>query len=164
MDYYQAVVSEYLAADRALFINTECCIQLNEGGNPDTSGPHWYADAVVCDFRDSTIFLCEISYSQSLAPLVKRLSAWAQSWDLLHLALVRDCRLPAHWPVRPWLFVPEKLIPLLLKRLKIVSAVEEPPFVPRITPLEMVQPWLYKSWNRVGEGDKPTSIPLAMQY
>lgn len=47
MNYYESVVVDYLRADRALFVNTECCIQLNESDNPDTSGPHWYCDAVV---------------------------------------------------------------------------------------------------------------------
>jgi len=45
MDYYQGVVLDYLRADRAIFINAECCIQLNEAHNPDSSGPHWYCDA-----------------------------------------------------------------------------------------------------------------------
>jgi hypothetical protein len=29
MDYYQGVVVEYLRADRSVFVNTECCIELN---------------------------------------------------------------------------------------------------------------------------------------
>lgn len=40
MDYFEGVVFEFLRADRTLFINTQCCIQLNPGDNPDTSGPH----------------------------------------------------------------------------------------------------------------------------
>jgi hypothetical protein len=42
MDYFQGVVTDYLRANRATFVNTECCIQLNPGPNPDTGGPHWY--------------------------------------------------------------------------------------------------------------------------
>ena len=41
MDHFEGVVLDYLRADRALFVNSQCCIQLNEGANPDTSGPHW---------------------------------------------------------------------------------------------------------------------------
>ena len=67
MDYYESIAVNYLRADRALFVNTECCVQLNQSDNPDGSGPHWYCDAVVCDFRKSGIFLCEISYSAQLA-------------------------------------------------------------------------------------------------
>jgi hypothetical protein len=35
--------------------------------------------------------------------------------------------------------------------------------VPRITTLEMVQPWKFRSWNRIGEAAKPASIPAEMQ-
>jgi hypothetical protein len=76
MDYYESVVVHYLRADRALFVNTECCIQLNQSKNPDSSGPHWYCDAVACDFRKSLIFLCEISYGAQLSDLTKRLKEW----------------------------------------------------------------------------------------
>jgi hypothetical protein len=59
MNYYESVVMDYLRSDRAIFVNAECCIQLNQADNPDTSGPHWCCDAVVSDFRGCCIFLCE---------------------------------------------------------------------------------------------------------
>jgi len=59
MDYYQGVVIEYLRANRARFVNTECLIQLEAGDNPDR-GTHWYCDAVTIDLRESAVFLCEI--------------------------------------------------------------------------------------------------------
>jgi hypothetical protein len=31
---------DYLPADRAVFVNTEFCIQINQAANPDNSGPH----------------------------------------------------------------------------------------------------------------------------
>jgi hypothetical protein len=161
VDFYQAVVVEYLRADRAIFVNTECCIQLNEGDNPDTSGPHWYADAVAADFRDNTMFLCEITFSLTLAALIKRLAGWHANWDLLRLALVRDCLVPSEWEVRPWLFVPEQSVPLLLKKMAVIA--EPMLFRPRITSLEMVQPWRYRSWRRIGEGEKPATIPPEMR-
>lgn len=163
MSYYQAVVIEYLRADRALFVNTECCIQLHEGANPDTCGPHWYSDAVACDFRSATVFLCEITYSLSLGALMKRLAGWHANWALLQLALRRDSHLPPHWPIRPWLFVPERSVPLLLKRMSFLGGGTEAVFVPRITPLELVQPWRYRSWDRVGEAEKPELIPEEMR-
>jgi hypothetical protein len=83
MDYYENVVVHYLRADRALFVNTECCIQLNQSKNPDSSGRHWYCDAVACDFRKSRIFLCEISYGAQLSDLTKRLKEWYANWDSL---------------------------------------------------------------------------------
>ena len=39
MAYYQDIVVEYLRENRAIFVNTECCIQLNEGTKNDI-GPH----------------------------------------------------------------------------------------------------------------------------
>src|SRR5260370_41944842 len=46
-----------LARMRFVFVNTECCIQINPADNPDRSGPHWYCDAVAADFRSKTVFL-----------------------------------------------------------------------------------------------------------
>jgi hypothetical protein len=159
MNYYESVVIDYLRSDRAIFVNTECCIQLNEGDNPDVTGPHWYCDAVAIDFKSQCIFLCEISYSRSLSDLVKRLTAWHEEWPLVRLALQRDSKLP-DWPTRPWLFVPEALVPLLLKKLQSIGSLG---YVPRITPLEMVQPWRYRSWSRIGELEKPEVIPPTMR-
>ena len=163
MNFYQGVVFEYLRSDRSLFINTECCIQLNEGKNPDTSGPHWYCDALACDFRHESAFLCEITYSASLSALISRLTDWHESWPLLKEALRRDSHVPIGWPIRPWLFVPEQSIPRLLNRLADIRPSDDALFTPRITPLEMVQPWRYRSWNRDGEAEKPASIPEMMQ-
>jgi hypothetical protein len=163
MNYYESVVIDYLRADRAVFVNTECCIQLNEGENPDITGPHWYCDAVAVDFRSSCIFLCEISYSRNLGALTKRLSDWHNNWPLISAALHRDSCLPSTWPCRPWLFVPQEFIPLLLRRLEKVAGEVPPNFISRITPLELVQPWRYRSWNRRGEAAKPAEVPESMQ-
>ena len=164
MDFYENVVVDYLRSDRAIFVNTECCIQLNQSDNPDTSGPHWYCDAVACDFRNHQILLCEISYSARLPDLTKRLKAWHENWDLVCRALVRDSFLLKDWQVRPWLFVPKDLVPLLLKRFEQISGTGRPlKFTPLITTLEMVQPWRYRSWNRIGEEPKPAVVPEAMR-
>jgi hypothetical protein len=151
MDYFQGVVTEYLRADRAMFINTECCIQLNPGANPDRSGPHWYCDAVAVNLRAQQVHLCEVSYSKTLGALNKRLISWASSWSLLRSALVRDCGLRQEWPVQPWLFVPHDLRALLDKKLtkiaKIGAASGQMPF-PTITVLEDVTPWKCNSLNK----------------
>ena len=94
MNYYESVVVQYLRADRALFVNTECCIQLNEAANPDSSGPHWYRDAVACDFRNHVILLCAISFSAQLSDLSKRLKGWHGNWDFVCQALARDSYVP----------------------------------------------------------------------
>lgn len=163
MNFYESAVTDYLRSDRASFVNTQCCIQLNQADNPDNSGPHWYCDAVVADFRTKCIFLCEISYSSHLADMAKRLRDWHDSWKLICNALVRDSHLPADWPVRPWLFVPEKSLPTLLRRLEQIGPRLSLKFAPRITPLEFVQPWRYRSWHRVGEEAKPSQIPEQMR-
>lgn len=163
MDFYEAVVVDYLRADRALFLNTQCCIQLNPGANPDTSGPHWYCDAIAADFRHSAVFLCEISYSKRLSDLAQRLKQWHENWALVREALARDCYLPKAWSVRPWLFIPSKLIGTLLLRLDQIGGGKPLRFTPRVTTLEMVQPWHYRFWNREGEHEKPEKIPLEMR-
>ena len=90
MDYYESVMIHYLRSDRAIFVNPECCIQLNPADNPDKSGSHWYCDAVAADFRNKTIFLCEVSYSKGLSSLTKRLREWHDHWEGLCVALTRE--------------------------------------------------------------------------
>lgn len=163
MNYYESVVIDYLRSDRAVFVNTKCCIQLNPGDNPDISGPHWYCDAVAVDFRNSHVFLCEISYSARLSDLAKRLKAWDENWAKVCNSLKRDCAVPENWPVRPWLFVPGEMVPLLLRQLDQFQSGQQLNFTPRITPLEMVQPWCYRNFGRTGEGAKPSIIPETMR-
>ncbi len=166
MDYFEGVVIEYLRADRALFLNTQYCIQVNKGKNPDTSGPHWYCDAVAIDFRSRSIFLCEITFANPPASLKERLSGWNDHWVGVHQALVRDSKLPEDWTVRPWLFIREDAIPKVIKDLENLKAMTQGKVmfpVPKITPLEMTMPWEYTSWDRQGEKPKPPIIPVEMQ-
>ncbi|MCE4344118.1 hypothetical protein [Xanthomonas hortorum] len=73
MDHFEGVVLDYLRADRALFVNSQCCIQLNEGANPDTSGPCWHCDAVVVSFKEQAACLCEID----VHPILSSASVWS---------------------------------------------------------------------------------------
>ena len=152
MDYFQAVVVDYLRADRAVFVNTECCIQLNPGKNPDTSGPHWYCDALTVNFRERLISLCEVTYSQSLDALIRRLTGWSESWPQLRAALVRDCCLPGDWHVQPCIFIPAERQAVLTAKLSKIPAIasgnSQMP-LPTVVHLESVLPWKYPSWNRV---------------
>jgi hypothetical protein len=170
MDYYQGIVTEYLRADRSVFINTECFIQIKPGKEPP-KGSSWYCDALAVDFgpgppKQATVFLCEITYSETLQSLVKRLRAWNDHWDEICNALVNNSHLPAEWPVRVWLFVPEakdcakKLVTALDK----IGSVQPLRFKPRITTLEMVQPWAYCTYNRTHEkrDPRPEYIPHEM--
>jgi hypothetical protein len=150
VNYYESVVIDYLRADRAIFLNSEYCIQLNPADNPDKSGPHWYCDAVALDFRSQKIFLCEISYAAGLGGLIKRLRGWNSNWAGVRSAVERDCFLAKQWPITPWLFVPKVRIDLLKRHLVEISNGQPPKFDPKITPLEEVQPWLYSAWNRNG--------------
>jgi len=146
MDYYQSVVMEYLRADRAVFVNTECCIQLVKSPNPDTSGPHWYCDAVALNLRDKEVLLCEISYAQGLTALRKRLSDWSSNWHKLHEALIRDCEIDPTWTVRPWIFAPHDLLQKYGGSLRLLKfgGVEC-----LTTDLEDVQPWKFCAWDRI---------------
>jgi len=81
--YFQEIVTEYLRADRAMFVNTECLIQLNPG-DVVSKGTHWYCDAVAVNFRESAVYLCEVTYSTSLSALIGRLQAWSSNWVRLH--------------------------------------------------------------------------------
>lgn len=163
MNYYQGEVVEYLRSDRAIFVNTECCIQLHPDTNPK-GGEHWFCDVVACDFRNQTAFLCEISYSKQLTSLIRRLREWHQNWDLVCAAMQRDCRIPKEkWTVRTWLFVPEDLLDTLLRRLRQIA--DDPAtlrFRPKITTLEATLPWK-RSWNWQGEAPKSDRIPESMR-
>jgi hypothetical protein len=165
VDYYQGVVTDYLRADRAIFVNTECCIQLDDAHNPK-GGRHWFCDAVAADFRDNIVFLCEVSYATGLSALLKRLVQWNAYWPQLTSALVRDCKVPENWQARPWLFIPEGCIASAVATISKIdrgngSARSMPD--PRITSLEMVAPWQYTSWKRIGEKPKPEVIPVGMR-
>lgn len=165
MDYYQGVVTDYLRADRAIFVNTECCIQLDDTSNPK-SGRHWFCDAVAADFRAQIVFLCEVSYATGLSALLKRLSQWNAHWKQVTAALVRDCNVPPNWRVRPWLFIPQGCIESAVATISKIGLGSETARVmpdPRITPLEMVAPWQYTAWRRIGERPEPEVIPAGMQ-
>ena len=151
MDYFQGVVVEFLRADRAVFVNTECCIQLNHHANPDSSGAHWYCDALALNLRSNEVYLCEVSYAQKLGALTKRLEGWARDWPRLRQALVRDSSVDASWHVRPWLFVPGEFRELANEIVAKLSNTGDAPGqmpTPHVTALESVLPWKYKSWNR----------------
>lgn len=154
MDYFQGVVTDFLRANRATFVNAECCIQLQPGANPDTSGPHWYCDALTVNLPRQRAYLCEVSYAQKLSALRGRLAAWREHWPAVRQALARDSGIPLSWTVRPWVFIPSELRDALRVEKAAVGdrdgSYSMP--APRVTYLEDVMPWKYVSWNRV-EGD-----------
>jgi hypothetical protein len=159
VDYFQGVVTEFLRANRSTFVNTECLIQLEPGTVP-AKDKHWFCDVVAVNFTERTVYLCEVTYSNTLFALLKRLKAWAENWASVKAALIRDCNIPADWKVVPWVFIPRDREKLFKKKLDDLGAFDEsiamPP--PRIEFLEEVVPWKYPSWDRklesIAEDDK----------
>ena len=147
MDYYQGVVADYLAADRAMFVKPECCIQLGSGEVPK-AGSHWYCDVLaVCLREPQAVYLCEVSFAKSLEALFKRLAGWNAHWSEVRTALARRNGIDTHWDVRPWVFVPAAQRALLSTRMPEILAAgagaPTPMPNPLATSLEDVGPWLY---------------------
>jgi hypothetical protein len=150
LDYFQGVVTEYLRADRCVFVNTECLIQLDEG-DKQIKNRHWFCDAMAVNFREQTIFLCEITYSTTMQSLLARLSAWQQNWEELTAAVLRDSCVPKDWKVQPWLFIPEAHHAVFTKKSSKgapAAGVSSEMPSPRVTYLEAVVPWKYRTWDR----------------
>ena len=142
MDYYQGVVAEYLDANRAVFLNTECFIQLDPGSDTP-KGTTWYCDIVAVNLRESKVYLCEVTFSRDLSGLLKRLKTWDENWPRVCAALQRDCSIPADWPIQPWVFIPAERWQILQSK----HQSDNMP-VPRVTYLESVVPWTYSSDSR----------------
>jgi hypothetical protein len=81
MHYYQDIVGDYLRMERTRFISPEYLLDLGHGG-PHSKGC-WWVDVLAVDFKEQTIFLCEVSYSKTLAALVRRLQQWSNQWDAI---------------------------------------------------------------------------------
>ena len=145
MDYYQGIVADYLAGDPAVFVKPECCIRLRSDG-PLKKGEHWYCDIVAVDLREHCVYLCEVTYSQTLATLVRRLRDWAEHWEELGVALIRDNHVEERWEVVPWVFVPRDQLELARSKLDaLLASGHETMPEPRLTALEAVVPWLHRS-------------------
>jgi hypothetical protein len=150
VDYFEGVVADYLSADRAMFINPQCRIQLHAGDTPK-KGEHWYCDILAVNFRERTAYLCEVTLSKNVAALDKRLREWSANWSLIRDALERDNRILADWDVRPWAFVPDAQSELVRQKVRQFlhpnGGREQMP-EPLITSLEDVTPWQYETPRR----------------
>lgn len=148
MDYYQGVVTEYLRTDRSTFVNTECLIVL-ESGKTTSKGASWYCDVIAVNFRDKSIYLCEVTYSKTLQSLLARLRAWSANWQGVCAAIRRDSSVPDGWGIQPWLFMPQDRYELYRKKLALFTnlGVDGNMPKPKVTFLESVAPWKY-DWNR----------------
>ena len=143
MDYYQGVVAQFLDADRSVFLNTECFIQMEPSSRPN-KGSSWYCDILAVNLRESSAYLCEVTFSANLSGLLQRLSAWDACWPQFRKAIERDCSIPDTWDIRPWIFIPAD-------RHSILTAKHHPTQMPkpRVTHLESVVPWKYSSDSRI---------------
>jgi hypothetical protein len=140
MDYFQGVVTEYLRADRACFINPEYYLRNDLSPIEKSRKSYWYVDVLAFHMRHKCAYLCEVTYAKEPRALVARLRSWHSEWTTVKATLVRDSSLPNDWTVRPWIFVPEA-------RLSFLKAAA-PEFAPaaRFTRLEDTLPWHYH-WN-----------------
>jgi hypothetical protein len=145
MDYYQGVVTDFLRADRAVFVNPELPIQLARAAAPK-KGPSWYCDVAAVNLRERRVYLCEVTYSTTLHSLLKRLQAWSTNWPAVCSAIRSDSSVPNEWKIQPWVFIPKKSRTKLEEKLMSlinVGEVDGSMPRPRITDLEEVAPWEY---------------------
>jgi hypothetical protein len=145
MDYYEGVVMEYLRAEPNVFVNTQCNLQLVPGAEN-----YWTCDLIAVDLRQKAAFLCEVTYSESMGALLKKLRAWHSQWPAVRNAVTRDCAIPENWDIRPWLFVREDRRAFLDTKLAEIAASPGSMPEPLVTTLDMVVPWRY----RYGEDGK----------
>ena len=151
MDYYQGVVANFLDADPAVFVNNEYYIRLDD---LPAKGNSWYCDIMAVNMKDQAVYLCEVTFSQSLSGLTKRLLAWDERWPQICLTIRRKSAIPDSWMIQPWIFIPEDLKHGLLTRL---SCSQMPN--PRLTWLESVVPWNYNSDERTKDWLEPLPVP-----
>lgn len=158
MDYFQGVVTEYLRADRAVFVNTECYLSL-QPGDVHPRGTSWYCDALAVNFREKAVYLCEVTYSNTLQALMQRMQSWAENWPALRDAIRRDCAIPPEYSAQPWVFIPEALQPIYYRKLSAIMSranCQNGMPMPRLTYLENVVPWRYRSWDRRCDSETDT--------
>ena len=158
MDSYKVVVVEYLRADSAMFVNTDCCIQGYNGKDVEPSGFRWSCDAIAVDFRHRAVYLCEIAFTQGLHALIKRLGVWTKNQEEIKNGLQHVCKLPSHWRVYVWLFVPRDSFEMLDAKLEELRSTFGSSFKVRITALEDVQPWRSSAWDR-NSSQLPEPLP-----
>jgi hypothetical protein len=147
VDYYQGVVSEFLTADPSFFVNPEFCIRLDPEGSLK-KGAHWYCDILAVSAGERTIYLCEVTWSRTVWALCKRLGEWANNWSGVREAILRDTQLVGQWDIRPWVFIPGEQEKTAKEKIAKVKAGWDDPAgmpEPRVTRLEEVVPWLYRS-------------------
>lgn len=147
MDYYQGIVADFLTGDPTVFVKPEFCVRLDADG-PLKKGEHWYCDILAVSFGAREVYLCEVTYSQTVGALYRRLRDWAENWGAIREAIHRDAGVPRDWEIRPWVFVPREQGELAKDRItRIRAGFGAPGDMPEaeVTCLEDVVPWLHRS-------------------
>ena len=142
MDYFQGVVADYLKANRCTFINPEFCFSLGPDLATAPKGTSWWVDVLAVNFAEERAYLCEVSFSKTLAAMLKRLGQWSAKWDEVQTAVRRDAHLSEGWSMTPWVFVPEAQLSIIKARMP------QFPIKPPITALEDTVPWKHCTWDR----------------
>jgi hypothetical protein len=143
MDFFQGQVEDYLRADRASFNNPEFYLQRSKVY--ETGKTNWYVDVLNVNFRDKTVYLCEVTIARNPTALCKRLQAWKDNWDVVIAAVHRDANVPQDWKVRVWVFCPDERLDRVLPLIPAFDPVA------RVTNLEIILPWKYNDHDRIGE-------------
>lgn len=148
MEHYKTVVMDYLQSDSAVFLNTDCRLELDETASSEKTRQHCSCDAVAIDLRHGAVYLCDTVLSERPQALISKLSAWTKSWDSIKTALWDKCKVPANWRIHVWLFVPRDSIEMLDERLEQLRQNIGARFKVKLTALEDVQPWRSSRWAR----------------
>jgi hypothetical protein len=96
-----------------------------------------------------------VSYSKTLKALIRRLKQWSDNWDAIDAALKNCTQAPANWTVRPWVFVPQQLVPTYHTEFAKLGAVR---FDPLLTMLEDTPPWKYDAPTSVADAAKVADL------
>jgi hypothetical protein len=141
-------VIAYLKADRAVFVNSQFLLQLDEG--TEQKKRHLWIDALAVDLRNKEVLLCEVSIARNPAALLKRIGMLCVDWSAYRQALWRDASIPVEWSARFRAFVPRERVTELLATLRTMLTAPCPLTID-IVPLEEIAPWKYCYWKRSGE-------------
>jgi hypothetical protein len=137
MDFYQGVVAEYVASNRAYFVSGEFMI-------PRKAGGYFLVDLVAISPSEQHVYLCEVTYSQRIANIIRKVKCYHQERDDIQAQLFKIAGISTNWKLMPWLFVLAKHHKTIDARLR----VECPNWHVRIDDLETVGPWNFPSGYR----------------
>lgn len=151
MDHYKTVVMDYLQSDRAVFVNADCRFEGAPPAEPEKKPEQCQCDAVAIDLRHGAVYLCETAMEDQLPDLLKKLAGWTKHWDSIKATLQRECKVPAHWRVHVWIFVPRAVTETLEDELEQLRQNAGSRFKVKLTVLEEIQPWDSLKWRRKEE-------------